>query len=261
MNCFYCALADEQRAAHGMCSCRRFVCIRVPAGSFYKIVHGTPCRCCASTVICKRHRREHVERFHFGGLHGCFPEIAVESGTTLSTAAEALAFQEVEDRAVATSVIRWNDFLDAVTPGYVALSKVIHRLPSDVVKVDERYSKSSDEAYHHFLPTFFSEGTLERLLALAAREVGRHLEAYLGEWLFLSPEIFSAERFATLWEFLHWYRTGTVPDVHAVRAWLPSDAPPYVVTQVRQALGVSIPDSADAIASWLVGEEQFAGVG
>jgi hypothetical protein len=244
VTCGFCI--QEKRAPPNSCGlcqfpqCGRAVCTSQCANN--QRPHADWCGCTCGLLICDFHRPAHLLLQHPAQqIGGCFPiTTASMSASTIVDASDALGHPTGAgvDAKMASRLTR---FLNVVTPGHDALVERAHGFQTNDYSLDDAYWPASDAeptppSAVVFAPTFFTAGTLERVLILASAQLGHAVRAT--EIVGFTP----SER-----GVVDAFRTRTSDDV----PWVPPKASPAFRRELQFILTIPPPDTADAIAQWL----------
>lgn len=215
--------------------------------------HGEWCDCTCGRLICQRHRTLHLLTNHSGSSSGgCFPVTSgIESARTLVTATAVLATRTGAGVAPDQAAV-FTSFLNVVTPGHVPLlDAVAGRAPSEY-RIDAGYWPGGDDGDGPAVvlsDAFFTAGTLERVIILAARELGTAARSQV----FRSVEdpVMTEARRQTLDEFRALADKGEAPGQESLRPWTPADVSPGILDELHLILTQPAPATRAAIARWV----------
>lgn len=258
MACFYCHHNDGVTTVdHGSCiECAKQVCID-PSLRPDKKFHATLCGCHCQDLVCKYDAARHVVK-HGSRVSDCFPSVAIAAASAVLHAAVAESHEDRVGISLESSTVdAFNDFLNFIAPGYDELSAAFKR-SSDVSSLDVGdYATIADiHSNFRFRPDFYSSGTIDKIVALAASTL---LRAWV-RWDFsrtpatrasLSPALVHELNESYLkGDETHYSPNFLVPFLAPAKKRLP----PSIERALRDT---SAPDSASDIADWMVSERQL----
>jgi hypothetical protein len=253
MACFYCKDDDgfEDITSYGDCvECHKPVCIEPPnPRRTDNTFHGAKCKCDCGALVCMYDAADHAAREH-RTVDQCFHSIALALGIAVvrETAAES-ADKRTASRLSPKTVDTYNRFLNFVTPGYTALAAAVKQSNDrDLRKlaVPGRH-EGSGKPQVMFGPEFWSEGSMERIAALAVETMQKAWpqaqgRGVAGDWIGeVGPALTRLGVSAGL-------ETG---DVQALLGAVRPGAP-VPSGLVRALVYVQAPRDAGMIADWMV---------
>lgn len=196
-------------------------------------------------------------------IGGCFALTTGQaSAQALTVAAAALSANTGAGSDTPTARML-TSFLNVIAPGHAALVSAVGRLDASAYSVDPAYwpeAGSDDDPVPGvtFAPTFFTAGTLERVLVLASHQLGH--AATSSEFRNAESPILTPARLATLDAFTALAaRSGRAPTRRQVAAWAPENRSKNFLDELQFLLTLEPPDGADAIAQWLTEAHSLRG--
>jgi hypothetical protein len=211
--------------------------------------HGARCACGCPGTFCRPDLQDHVDDTHGGSVSNCFPSQGGLLGLqALGNALSAYYNQRSGERTPPKMRLAWNEFLNVVSPGSKALKAT--RLPPGQYQLETHQWEPTGKVRVEFSPSFFTEGTLERLAALAASEVKlAGSRGYTGEGAALPLPI--GKRLVEVLR-MHAERHDPALLSGAIRA-PHGPARTRTLRWLQYVLSLDVPESSREVAAWLAG--------
>jgi hypothetical protein len=258
MSCYYCNQEGLTITNHGTCPyCSLDVCT-APSGRHDGDFHGEVCGCGCGVLVCELHLRDHVAREHGrDDPEGCFPALwALISGIGFGGSAAALL--GIPGRPLDDV----NRFVNMVAPRQALLDLVEGSGGRGGLN---RAWGPEDEPAVWFTEEFYDRGRLERICALAARELGRSWRGASrrpgwpgwltwlrrGSW----REIWADEQLESIRMLAAYAEQGEVPPASAIAPWLPLRAHFDEVVYCRSVLADNrdvLSVRPEAVVGWIL---------
>jgi hypothetical protein len=255
MACHYCLKRSVPHpTSGGQCiECSLSVCTQPQHFGPKKVgPHGALCECVCGKVVCYQDAIKHKKKESSG--QDCFPGLSTHGATAvLVTAIATSQGRRASVRLSEDEVGSFNDFMNHVSPGHYSLvSTYAHMSEREVPPATRRVLERQNVVVLDLDREFFNEGTIERLVLLAARTA-------VESWQLVSTAV--RDQF----DFDH-----VVALDSATELWLQnrelSASLLDPLSQGRPPIGLvralrdgSVPDGGtDLIASWLMAEPAFA---
>jgi hypothetical protein len=261
MSCYYCWQEGLTITNHGTCPyCSLDVCT-APSARHDGDFHGEICGCGCGVLVCELHLRDHVAREHGrDDPEGCFPALwALISGIGLGGSAAALLGMPGH------RLDEVNRFVNMVAPRRALLDLVEGRGGWGGLN---RAHGPEDEPAVWLSEEFYDRPRLERVFALAARELGRSRRGLHSRadrpgrlegltWLRRGSrrEPGSGELLDSIWSLADFAEGADVPGASAIAPWLPLPAHFADVEYCRTVLAENrdvLSVQPGAVAGWIL---------